>query len=50
MKENGFTPKHARSRQYSAETVTNADSAVDPVLLAIITTAEVARNIGLFVK
>ena len=33
MKENGFTLKKARSRQYPAETITDADSADDIALL-----------------
>ena len=33
IKENGFTLKKARSRQYSAETITDADYADDLALL-----------------
>ena len=34
MNENGFKIKKARSRQYTAETFTDADTAEDIVLLA----------------
>ena len=48
MKENSFTLKKVRSRQYHAETITDADYADDLVLLT--NTPEQAKSLLLSLK